>query len=339
MNDPTSPLGVGVVGLGVGEQHARGFAADGRTRLNWLHDFESEKAAELARAIGQGDVAETYEQLLDDAATPVVSIASYDHLHYEQVLAALGAGKHVFVEKPLCRTLEELSALVAAWQAAGRPCLASNLVLREADVYRWLREAIDEGRLGRVYAIDGDYLYGRLTKITEGWRKDVPDYSVMEGGGVHLIDLMMTLARERPARVATHGNRLTTEGTDFRYDDFMAATFTFPSGLIGRITANFACVHRHHHVLRVFGTEATFIYDDQGPRLHESRNEAKVAEMLDLKTLPDGKAVLIPAFIDAIMDGDDALPMAGREFDLISAIAASDRALAEGRELEIEYLT
>ena len=339
MGAPANPIGVGVVGLGVGEQHARGFAADGRTRVTWLHDFDPGKAAALARDIGQGAAADSYGRMLEDPETSVVSIASYDHLHYEQVRAALAAGKRVFVEKPLCRTMAELADLVAAWQAAGRPCLASNLVLREAQVYRWLGDAVRAGRLGRVYAIDGDYLYGRLAKITEGWRRDVPDYSVMEGGGVHLVDLMMGLAGERPVRVASHGNRLATAGTAFRYDDFMAATFTFPSGLIGRITANFACVHRHHHVLRVFGTEATFILDDRGPRLHASRDEDREAEALDLATLPAGKAVLIPAFIDALASGADTRAMAGREFDLISAIAASDRALAEGRELDIEYLT
>ncbi len=339
MNDLPSPIGVGVVGLGVGEQHARGFIADPRARLTWLHDFDCDKAGELARELGQGRVAENFDQLLDDTDTSIVSIASYDHLHFDQVMAAFAAGKHVFVEKPLCRTMDELRELVAAWNAASRPCLGSNLVLREAEVYRWLNEVIRAGRLGRIYAIDGDYLYGRLSKITEGWRKDVPDYSVMEGGGVHLIDLMIDLAGERPVRVVTHGNRIGTRDTKFGYDDFMAATFSFPSGLIGRITANFACVHRHHHVLRVFGTEATFIYDDQGPRLHESRDEAKAATPLDLATLPDGKAVLIPAFINAIATDADTSPLATREFDLISALAASDRALAEGTEQEIEYLT
>lgn len=330
-------LGVGVVGLGVGEQHARIYAEHGGCRLKWLFDIVPDQAARVRDRIGFGEIAASFEQILDDEDVDVVSIATFDHLHFAEVKAALEAGKHVFVEKPLCRTTDEVKTLRETWEAAGKPCLRSNLVLRQAPVYLWLKQAIDDGRLGRVYAFDGDYLYGRLAKITEGWRKDVPDYSAMEGGGVHLIDLMVWLTGERPHRVATLGNRLCTEGTDFRYDDFMASTFEFPSGVIGRITANFGCVHPHQHVVRVFGTEGTFIHDDLGPRLHTSRDETAKAEAVDAAALPSGKGVLIPSFIDAILEDEDPEPAAMREFDLISVCAAADRALAEQSTVEIGY--
>lgn len=119
----------------------------------------------------------------------------------------------------------------------------------------------------------------------------------------------------------------------------MASTFEFPSGAIGRITANFGCMHRHHHVIRVFGTEATFIYDDQGPRLHETRNKDSAAEMLDLETLPADKGVLIPDFVDIILKSGDAEAPAKREFDLISVIAAADEALGAPGPVEIGYVT
>jgi len=339
MTDSGNKLGVGVIGLGVGEQHALAYAGQDGCDLRWLFDISEEQARAVQGRVGMGDIAESFEQILDDGETGLVSIASFDHLHFEEVKAAFGAGKNVFVEKPLCRTNEELVALKQAWESAGKPYLQSNLVLRQAPVYRWLNQALIEGRLGKVYSFDGDYLYGRVEKITEGWRKDVPDYSVMEGGGVHLIDLMLWLLGERPALVTTHGNRIATEGTDFRYNDFMASTFEFPSGVIGRITANFGPMHRHHHVLRVFGTEATFIYDDQGPRLHKTRDEDGLAEKLDLETLPAHKGVLIPEFVDNILKGSDSEAPAKREFDLISVIAAADEALDPPGPVEIGYVT
>src|SRR5262249_60336434 len=132
----------------------------------------------------------------------------------------------------------------------------------------------------------GDYRYGRVHKITEGWRRDVEDYSVLLGGGVHLVDLMLWLTGERPARVTAAGNRIATEGTAFRYLDFAAATYEFRSGLVGRITANFGCVHRHQHVVRLFGTLATALVDDEGPRLHTSRDPSVPARRLDLAPVP-----------------------------------------------------
>lgn len=339
MSKRRKSLGVGVVGLGVGEQHARAYAADRRCRLRWLFDAKPGKANAAARRLKGAAAAKSYKQILADDAVDAVSIASYDHDHYKQVKAAFAAGKHVFVEKPLCRTKAELKTLVAAWKKARRPHLQSNLVLREAPVYGWLKKQIESGRLGDIYAFDGDYLYGRLAKITDGWRGHVAGYSVMEGGGIHLIDLMIWLTGQRPQRVSTVGNRIATRGTKFRYDDYMASTFEFRSGLVGRITANFASVHRHHHVVRVFGTKATFIYDDKGPRIHRSRAETGRAKPVRLKALPAGKGVLIPDFVGGIVAGRDPAPAARREFDLIAAVAAADEALKRKRTVAIGYPT
>jgi predicted dehydrogenase len=211
----TEPLGVAVVGLGVGEAHARAYAALERCDVRWLYDLDESRAHALQRALGRGRVARSFAEILDDRDVGLVSIASYDDAHCDQVVRALGAGKHVFVEKPLSRTIEELRQVKQAWQRAGRH-LASNLILRAAPLYGWLRRAIDEGELGTLYAFDGDYLYGRIHKITDGWRGEVPDYSVMHGGGVHLVDLMLWLTGERPTRVAAAGNRIATTGTTFR---------------------------------------------------------------------------------------------------------------------------
>lgn len=319
-------LNVAVIGLGVGEQHARAFAKAPDSRVTWLYDLDTAKAQHLADDMGQGRVAESYDQILAASDVDAVSIATFDHLHFDEVCRALDAGKHVFVEKPLCRTDAEVDVIADKCSQAGTLHLRSNLVLRGAPVYGWLKQAISQGEFGDIYAFDGDYLYGRLEKITEGWRKDVPDYSVMEGGGVHIIDLMLWLMDETPTAVSTTGSKIATQGTGFQYDDFMASSFTFPSGALGRITANFGCVHPHHHVIRVFGTKATFIYDDQGPRLFQSRSDGTKAEKLDLAPLPEGKGILIPDFIQAIQTGADPAPAAKREFDLIRVIAAADRA-------------
>ena len=331
-------LGVAVVGLGVGEQHALAFTKDPRCTVRWLVDQDESKAIDVQSRVGVGEIATSLDAALDDPDVHIISIASFDHMHAGQVLACLNSNRHVFVEKPLCRTGRELSDIMAAWDEADRPHLASNLVLRDAELYRWLGDEISSGRMGKIYAIDGDYLYGRMHKITDGWRKDVPDYSVIEGGGIHLLDLMLTLTGERPDTVICHGNNIASAHTDFSYNDFMAATYTFPSGIIGRLSANFACIHRHHHVLRVFGTEAAFIYDDAGPRIHRTRDEDGVAESLALNPLAASKGALIPAFIDAIVAKQDSAPAAKREFDLIRAIITTDISHASKSTEKIEYM-
>lgn len=327
-------IGAAVVGLGVGEAHARAYVADQRSDLRWVYDVDADTARRVGEALG-ARVATAYEEILADEETSVVSIASFDDAHFEQTLAALEAGKHAFVEKPLCRSIEEARALKAAWERAGKPALASNLVLRAAPLFVWLREQVLAGELGTPYAFDGDYLYGRLHKITDGWRSGVDDYSVMLGGGVHLVDLMLWLTGQRPARVSAVGNRISTEGTAFRYDDFAAATFEFDSGLVGRVTANFGSVIPHQHVVRLFGTSGTFVSDDAGARLHTSRDRSVASRRLQLAPLAATKGDLIPAFLMAIDQGDDTSVQ--HELDVVATCAAVTQALVEREVIDVGY--
>ena len=328
-------IGAAVVGLGVGEAHARAYVADRRSELRWVYDLDSDRAHALAAELG-ARTASSFNEILADMDTTVVSIASFDDAHFGQALAALDARKSVFVEKPFCRTVDEARRLKEAWERAGRPVLASNLVLRAAPLFIWLHEQLAAGALGTPYAFDGDYLYGRLHKITEGWRRSVDDYSVMLGGGVHLVDLMLWLTGQCPVRVSAAGNGISTEGTAFRYDDFVAATFEFESGLVGRITSNFGSVNAHAHAVRVFGTEATFVSDDAGARLHESRDPAKQPRRLELSPLSATKGDLIPGFLAAVESG--SFGGAQHELDLICVCAAADRARAERAPVDVEYV-
>jgi predicted dehydrogenase len=337
-------LGVAVIGLGIGEQHARMYATLPSCKVKLLVDLDSSRAESLAGAFPGSAVASDLGEAIVRDDIDVVSIASFDDAHFEQVMRALSAGKHVFVEKPLCRTPGELMQVRAALNANPSLHLASNLVLRGAELYRWLRDEIASGAFGDIYAFDGDYLYGRLHKITEGWRGDTENYSVMLGGGIHMIDLMLWLTGQRPLSVQAVGNRLCTRDTGFQYDDFTAATMTFASGMIGRITANFGCVHRHQHVVRIFGTRQTFILDDAGPRLMVSRDPVRPdlavapVQRIELATKPAHKGALIPTFIDGIvLQKSPRTADLDATLDAIAVAVACDEAVSSSSPVQIKY--
>lgn len=340
----TRRLGIAVVGLGIGEQHARMYATLPSCKVRLLVDLDKPRAENLALSFPGCDTANDLEDILYRDEIDVVSIASFDESHFDQVMRVLSAGKHVFVEKPLCRTADELAQIKAMLKTNPSLHLASNLVLRGADLYRWLRSEIAAGAFGEIYAFDGDYLYGRLHKITEGWRGITESYSVMLGGGVHMIDLMLWLTGQRPFSVQAVGNGICTRNTGFRYDDFTAATMTFASGMIGRITANFGCVHRHQHVVRVFGTRKTFVLDDAGPRLMSARDPlepglaAAPIEPLNLATKPAHKGALIPAFIEGIvLNKPSRTPELDATLDAIAVATASDEAVLSNSRIQIRY--
>lgn len=331
-------LGVAIIGLGIGEKHLRAYHIDGRCEIRWVLDHDKDKAKSLGDETGAG-VGPSFEAILDDDDVQIVSIASFDDDHALQIIQALNAGKHVFVEKPLCQTMNQLQEIQKVWnEQNGKLKLASNLILRAAPIYQWLKEKILTGDFGKIYSFDGEYLYGRLHKITDGWRNSVENYSVIEGGGVHMIDLMLWLTGERPHVVTSMGNRISTEGTKFLYNDFVASTLQMESGLVGRIVANFGSVHRHQHVVRVFGTKGTFIYDDMGARVHWTRDEDVRATQLNMPTLPADKGDLIPNFISAVTEDKDICEQTQAAFDSLSVSAACERSLHTQRLETIDYL-
>jgi predicted dehydrogenase len=337
-------LGVAVVGLGIGEQHARMYATLPSCEVKLLVDLDRSRAERLAGVFPGSEVGTDIDEALSRADIDVVSIASYDDAHFEQVMRSLLAGKHIFVEKPLCRTASELAQIRVALDAKRSLHLASNLVLRGADLYRWLREEISSGAFGDIYAFDGDYLYGRLHKITDGWRGETMDYSVMMGGGIHMIDLLLWLTGQRPISVQAAGNRICSNAWEFRYNDFVAATMTFASGMVGRITANFGCVHRHQHVVRIFGTQKTFVLDDAGPRLMTSRDpvepslEVAPVQPVRLATQPAHKGALIPAFVEAIVSNKSPRTAdLQATLDAIAIAAACDEAVSRAAPVEVRY--
>ena len=324
-----------VIGLGVGEQHAKAWARCRGARLVGVCDRDGEKALRVSREL-KTRTFRNLREIIKDPAVDAVSIATFDGEHAQQVVQAVLAGKHVFVEKPLCRNHKELNKIRRAWTDK-KPALMVNLVLRAAPLYRRIQKMLGAGELGKIYAMDGDYLYGRVHKITDGWRSKDKGYSVMAGGGVHLLDLILGFAGETPNWVTATGNRICTQGSRFKRKDFVSAAFEFPSRLVARITANFGCVHKHQHTLRIFGTRGTVIVDDEGARWHRSRGPESRPTRLLWKRLPASKGELISDFVSLIHGGTAARRrVVEREFSLATALIAADRALKTGRREKVK---
>lgn len=323
-----------VIGLGVGEQHARAWARIPGARLAGVCDRDRKKALRLCGELETATFS-WWGEIIKNPAVDAVSIATFDGQHAGQVREAIAAGKHVFVEKPLCRSSKELKEIRRGWMRK-KPALMVNLVLRAAPLYRKIQQMIVAGKLGKVYAMDGDYLYGRIRKITDGWRSRDKTYSVMAGGGVHLLDLILGFAKEKPATVSAVGNQICTRGSRFRRNDFVSAVFQFPSGLIARVTANFGCMHRHQHSLRIFGTRGTILVDDAGARWQQSRRPSTKPIRLKASRLPASKGALIPDFVSLIgAQGRVRKRVAAREFSLAACLIAADQSLKTGQRQRI----
>ena len=335
------PLGVGVIGLGVGAQHLRAFAGHPDCRIAAICDFNSARLDELAREFPRAKRYTHAEELIDDADLQIVSIASNDEDHARQVLHALRSGKHVFAEKPLCLSKDDLGAIVRAWRTAGGLRLSTNTVLRRSPRFRWLKEAILTGTLGTLFCIEGDYIYGRLQKLSHGWRGRISGYSVTLGGGIHIVDLILWLSGQRPVEVVSYGSNLGSTGSGFNGTDLVIALLRFESGLVAKVSANFASVYAHFHRLVVYGTRATFenlpAAVSASARLWRTRDEDAPPAPIDAPYPAVAKGALIPAFVDGVLGRGAPDVTEDEVFASIATCLAIDQAVAERRSVSIDY--
>jgi len=250
----------------------------------------------------------------------------------------LRCGKHVFVEKPLCLAIGEFRDIRGALDERPELMISSNLVLRRSPRFIELKQMIGSGILGRIFNIEGDYLYGRLHKLTEGWRGRVPNYSVTLGGTIHLIDLILWLTGDRVIEVTAVGNGIASAGSQFVGCDMVSALLRFESGLVGKVSANFASVYPHFHRLAVYGTKGTFENGHKAGFLWCSRDPATSPEPVTSTYPGVDKGDLIPSFVDAIVGEGSAIVT---KSDMLASMAvglAIDLSLREGRMVRVSEI-
>ena len=154
---------IGIIGMGgIGWYHAR-YIAEGGVDGAALAAFSSRDAGRRAAAAAEFPAARGFAsqtELIRSGLCDAVVICTPHLQHVPAVVEALAAGLHVLVEKPLAVTMSEARIALAA--AGRRPELRLGIMLnqRSNPLYRWLREQILTGQLGRVAAdfVDGDAL-------------------------------------------------------------------------------------------------------------------------------------------------------------------------------------
>lgn len=334
----TGKLRVGVIGLGVGEAHVAAYQAHPDCVIGAVCDFSDSRFSEARNKYRGLKVSRDANDILEDPGIDVVSIASYDDHHYEQVIKALQNGKHVFVEKPICLYEEEAIHIRSLLRANPALKVSSNLILRKSPRFRRLKRMIRHGEFGELFCIEGDYHYGRLKKITEGWRGKLDFYSVVYGGSVHLIDLLLWLTGDTVVEVMAYGNQIASKGTQFQYNDCVIALLKFRSGLIGKVGTDFGGVRPHFHNLSIYGTNATFVNDLPNGKLFLSRNPENVVH--DITDAYPGvqKGDLISSFIDSIVNGTECEVSEEDIFKTMSVCFAIEESMRRNTPMVVRYL-
>lgn len=328
-------LRVGIIGLGVGEQHAIGVSQHPRATLAVLCDRDPVKLEEVsARFPGVRRVRDA-DAVLADPALDCVVIATYDDEHGEQVLHALAHGKHVFVEKPLCYSPDEARRIRIALAAHPGLRVSTNTILRTSQRFRWVKEQCDAGAFGELFAVEAGYNYGRLQKLTEGWRGRQAFYSAVYGCGIHAVDLLRWWTGDEVLRVLAVGNQIASRGTPYRFRDCIHAALTFRSGIVGTVNVHGGNVSPHFHPVALYGTQATFVNDLPHGRWYASRDPAVPPVSVEQPYPGCAKYDLLTEFIGAVLNGHDPVITEDDAFRTMAACFAIERAVESGEPVDV----
>ena len=154
-NDPElRPVGIAIVGAGYwGKNLVRNAMQSPATRLTAVCDADVSRASSLVRSFNGVDAVDDVRQLLDDPDVEAILVATPPATHLEVAMAAIEAGKHVLVEKPLASSYAEGRALVNAAEERGVVLMCDHTYCYTPAVQR-IRELLHSGVLGELQFVD-----------------------------------------------------------------------------------------------------------------------------------------------------------------------------------------
>jgi predicted dehydrogenase len=260
---------VGVIGLGIGRHHIRGYQSHPAAEVVAIADLDEARLASVGAEYGIKGRYNSAEQLLAETELDVVSVATPNNVHKTLTCAALEAGSHVLCEKPMALNAAEGREMLAAAQKAGKR-LMIDFSYRFGEQSQALKAQVDSGVLGEIYFARTLWHRRRGLPRFGGWFGQ----KAMSGGGplidlgVHRLDLALWLmGYPKPVWVlgSTYnpiaGALAKEQGVQFDVEDLAVALIRFENGATLELEASWAAHIQEHEWMetRLLGTQGGLI--------------------------------------------------------------------------------
>jgi UDP-N-acetylglucosamine 3-dehydrogenase len=235
-----------------------GFGRFGRIHAEVLHGIDGCQVAGVCsrRPIDSallpetaGEVTADVEQFVQRDDLDIILVATHWRDHFSPSAAALRAGKHVFIEKPLAATEEECDQLVELAESTDSVCMVGHVCRFDPRI--WLaRQAVLDGQLGRIV-----YMRSRRNLPVAPGTLRLDKVSPLIGDGVHDADLMMWLMNRGPDRISG----VSVKAHSYDYDDIGCAWLHFGNDAVGYVETVWCLPKQTHTVidahLEIIGTD------------------------------------------------------------------------------------
>jgi predicted dehydrogenase len=338
----SSAIGIGVIGAGIlGKRHVRVFSELTGSRVEAVADTAFERAEKAAGAVG-GRAYPDYTSLLADSAVDAVVVATPDHLHYEPVMAALQAGKHVFVEKPLATDLREARAMVEQAQRAGLT-LQVNFSQRFVPEHAWAKRQIEEGAIGDVL------VYRSVANDTISVPTEMIPWSTHSSPVLfmssHHLDLICWYAAAAPEEASAYEVSRALQARGFGTPDAIEAVVRFSNGSLANVHSAWVYPNTYPTVadssLEIIGTEGVIQLDLGGSGYlytSGSAQKVKLATAYEVgEHLYGAFRHSLELFLDSVATGSEPMTSAAKTLPVAVVQAAIAESLGTGAPAKVAW--
>jgi len=269
-----SKVKVGAVGLGMGRHIVKELDEVPEAEVVAVCDSNPALLKQRAEELGVSRTFTDYDEMLEKAELDAMVVALPNHLHASMSIKALERGLHVFCEKPLARTAEEVREVVEAAKKADRIVMV-DFTMRFWPHARFLKAAIDEGRVGDVYFARTWWTRNRGIPKPGTWygQRELSGGGPLVDIGVHRLDLTLWLMGfPKPVTVSgvTYG-RIAEQigkkaGIRVDVEDLASGLVRFSNGASLNITTTWAgnTEKREDMGTEIYGTEGGCIHRNVG---------------------------------------------------------------------------
>ena len=329
-------VNVAVAGLGYwGKNLVRTFAKAGAARVTGLCDLDAQQLGKFTDehpgARGTGD----YDELLSWDDVDAVALATPPSRHHAMALAALRAGRHVWVEKPLALSVEDGTELVETARQCGRTLFVDETFLYDPLV-REMKRIIDQGGLGDVYHLSFERLgMGRIKRDSNVWWNSAP----------HDVSILLYLVPRRVLEVRLHEHCYLQPGIadmavcDLELEGGVSAHM-YLSWLYPEKTAKVTVIGRE----RMLSYEGRFekrgitLYDYAVEAFHGNGKGAApivpithfAAHRLEVPAAAEPLALAAEHFLESVLEGTEPLTSGARSLRVVEVLAAAEHAATRG---------
>jgi predicted dehydrogenase len=242
---------IGVIGCGYwGPNLMRNFAENEAAQLRWLCDTDEERVTAMGRRYPAARTTTDYQKLLADSELDAIAVVTPVATHYPITKAALLAGKHVLVEKPLTATAREAEELIELADRNRRALMVDHTFVYTGAV-RKMKEILKSGELG-------DLLYFDSVRINLGlFQRDI---NVLWDLAPHDLSIMDYLIERQPIGVSALGSCHIEPGIE----NIAYLVMKFPDDFIAHFHFNWLAPVKIRRTL-IAGARKMILYDDIEP--------------------------------------------------------------------------